>query len=310
MAAQPHTVPTARWERLLDVDVDLAEALGDDVAARARDRIGVATIDLQPGAWQPHEAIALGQRPFALLVCDGMIVRELAVAGTLTADLIGPGDIVSLDAIEDPLLAAGERWHVGATAKVAILDDRVLPAIHAWPALGARMVARAARQAARAAEQRAISHLPRVELRIRALLWHLAGRWGRIGAPGVVLPVELTHEALGRLVGARRPTVTLALGELARDGAVVRRADGAWVLAHDSNPSPVPLSLGVVGATPALVAVERPPARAALHGDLAALAARVERLRILTARERTAAAAVVARCRDTCARSRDRRLAR
>ena len=44
------------------------------------------------------------------------------------------------------------------------------------------------------------------------------------------LPVKLTHETLGRFVGARRPSVTLAMGQLADDGLITRRDDGAWVL--------------------------------------------------------------------------------
>jgi hypothetical protein len=69
-------------------------------------------------------------------------------------------------------------------------------------------------------------------------MWHLAERWGRIASTGVVVPIEVTHGALGRLVGARRPTVSLALAELAREGSMVRRHDGSWLLRADSNPSP------------------------------------------------------------------------
>ena len=229
-----------RWERLLDLDSDLAEALGVEAAARASDRVGVATVRLVEGVWRPETLAPEVRRAFGLIVCDGLIVRELDLAGTTTADLLGPGDIVAVGQARERLLATSEDWHVGGRATVAILDDRVLPALHAWPALSSRLIARAACQAARAAEQRAISQLPRVELRIRALLWHLAERWGRIAPTGIVVPLELTHGALGRLVGAQRPTVTLALAELARDGSVVRRSDGAWILRADSNPSQPP----------------------------------------------------------------------
>jgi CRP/FNR family cyclic AMP-dependent transcriptional regulator len=225
------------WERLLDLDQDLAETMGD-VAVRVRDRIGVPTIRLDPGPWNPDALRTVARNAFALLVCDGLVVRELELAETLTADLLGPGDLVALGPPAERLLITGESWQVSKRATVAILDDRLLPALHAWPLLSARLVARVARQAARAAEQRAISQLPRVELRLRALMWHLAERWGRVGSTGVVLPIEITHGALGRLVGARRPTVSLALAELARDGAVVRRDDGSWLLRADSNPSP------------------------------------------------------------------------
>jgi CRP/FNR family transcriptional regulator, cyclic AMP receptor protein len=260
VAAEAHDAhaPATRWERLLDLDGDLAEALGEDVAAQARDRIGVATVRLEPGSWLPESLAPAVRDAFALLVCDGLIVRELDLAGTLTADLIGPGDIVAFGPAGEHLLSTRERWHVSRSATIAILDSRVVPALHAWPALSARLIARGARQAARAAEQRAISQLPRVELRIRALLWHLAERWGRMGPTGVVVPIELTHTALGRLIGARRSTVTLALGELSRSGTVVRRDDGAWVLRVDSNPSGVGLRrAGVYRIRPSATSVKR-----------------------------------------------------
>jgi CRP-like cAMP-binding protein len=47
-----------------------------------------------------------------------------------------------------------------------------------------------------------------------------------------VLDLPLTHELIGRMVGARRPTVSLALAELAQAGTLVRRLDGAWVLSR------------------------------------------------------------------------------
>lgn len=58
------------------------------------------------------------------------------------------------------------------------------------------------------------------------MLWHLADRWGRVTPDGVIVPLKLTHEALGRLVGAQRPTVTLALGELVASGRVTRALTG------------------------------------------------------------------------------------
>jgi CRP-like cAMP-binding protein len=248
------------------------------------------------------------------MVCKGLIVRELDLAGTLTADLMGPGDILAIGEAGEPLLTTGEHWHVSGGALVAILDDRVLPGLHAWPVLSSRLIERAARQAARAAEQRAISQLPRVELRIRALLWHLAERWGRMGPNGVVLPLELTHGALGHLVGARRPTVTLALSELARDGAILRRDDGAWLLREDSNPSG-PLTNG---KSRRRVAVVRTPAKARRHVSVVLpvpesmfLAERIERVRIASAEQRAHSLALLERCaatRQRAARSRAERL--
>jgi CRP/FNR family cyclic AMP-dependent transcriptional regulator len=295
-----------RWERLLDLDSDLAEALGVEAAARARDRVGVATVRLAEGMWRPEALAPELRRAFGLIVCDGLIVRELDLAGTLTADLVGPGDIVALGQSSEALLRTGEHWHVSGSATVAILDDRVLPALHAWPALSSRLIARAARQAARAAEQRAISQLPRVELRIRALLWHLAERWGRMGPTGVVLPLELTHGALGHLVGARRPTVTLALSDLARAGTIMRRDDGAWMLRPDSNPS-APATNGdertgialMRGANSRRRTASMVVAAPAPPETRAALAKRLERLHAASAAQRARSAILIERSRVT-----------
>jgi CRP-like cAMP-binding protein len=262
----------------------------------------VATVRLGAGAWRPETLTPEMRRAFGLVVYEGLIVRELDLAGTLTADLLGPGDIVAVGSAGEPLLATGEHWHVSARATIAILDDRVIPALHAWPVLSSRLIARAARQAARAAEQRAISQLPRVELRIRALLWHLAERWGRMTSSGVIVPLELTHGALGHLVGARRPTVTLALSELAREGAVVRREDGAWLLSPESNPSTSPRDgaerpgIGTVAWAPPHLQ----PVPLTLRGlDTALLAERVERLRIASSQQLTRSVDLLERCEAT-----------
>jgi hypothetical protein len=52
-------------------------------------------------------------------------------------------------------------------------------------------------------------------------------------------PLRLTHETLGALVSAERPTVTLALKRLAEREAVERRGD-SWIL-HAAPPTPAEL---------------------------------------------------------------------
>jgi CRP/FNR family transcriptional regulator, cyclic AMP receptor protein len=85
---------------------------------------------------------------------------------------------------------------------------------------------------------------------LKALFWHLAERWGRVSGDGVIVPLALTHRILGQLVGARRPTVSTALSELAEREELVRRPDGSWLLRGDPpdaeslarKPSAVPAS--------------------------------------------------------------------
>jgi DNA-binding transcriptional ArsR family regulator len=115
---------------------------------------------------------------------------------------------------------------------VAILDDRLLQILRAWPSVGRVLLDRSARREAQLSVHRAIAQLPRVDQRLLALFAHVAERWGRVAASGVVVPLQLTHETLGRLIGARRPTVSLALKELSGDGLLERRLDGSWLLRY------------------------------------------------------------------------------
>jgi DNA-binding IclR family transcriptional regulator len=76
----------------------------------------------------------------------------------------------------------------------------------------------------------AIAHHQRVDDRLLLTLWHLADRWGRVTPMGVILPMPLPHQRLADLVGAHRPSVTTATGELVRGGRIKRRDDGTWLL--------------------------------------------------------------------------------
>ena len=105
----------------------------------------------------------------------------------------------------------------------AVLDRRFAGELARWPEVTAALFERLSERSLRLATTQAISQLTRVDRRLKALLWHLAERWGRVSGDGVVVPLALTHRILGQLVGARRPTVSTALGELAERGELVRR---------------------------------------------------------------------------------------
>jgi len=73
----------------------------------------------------------------------------------------------------------------------------------------------------------------RIDARLLLMMWRLADRWGRVTSDGVVVPLRLTHGWLAHLVGAQRPSVTTALGNLAGAGRVERLDDGSWLLRGD-----------------------------------------------------------------------------
>jgi CRP-like cAMP-binding protein len=103
------------------------------------------------------------------------------------------------------------------------------------------LMARTMRRSRVLALRLVVNQLVRLEDRLMITMWGLAERFGRVTPDGVILPLELTHSTLARLVGARRPSVTSALGVLSREGFVERTEHG-WLL-HGS-PSDVLEPLG------------------------------------------------------------------
>jgi len=62
------------------------------------------------------------------------------------------------------------------------------------------------------------------------MMWHFADRWGRMTRDGARVHLPITHSVLASVVGARRPSVTTALGRLEAQGMIERLGDGEWLL--------------------------------------------------------------------------------
>ena len=213
--------------RMLQADPDLGRFLPPEERREAA-ALTIPTEQLDIGPFDVDELLHR-HRAFGAFVVDGMLACHLRVGEQAGMRLIGPGDILSPGSAPASMLLADRGWRVVAPSRVAILGRDILVGVHRWPRLLAGLHARIAEQIERVAVQLAICQLPRVEDRLLALLWLLAESWGRVTPAGTSLPISLTHETLGALVGARRPTVTLALGELAERGAVLRQ-DRSWLL--------------------------------------------------------------------------------
>ena len=131
------------------------------------------------------------------------------------------------------------RWSVLDELALVALDGRFVLAAVRWPSIIEHVTARATRLSRWLTMRLAVNQHARLDDRLVLTLWGLAERWGRVTPQGVVLPLRLTHGTLARLVGARRPSVTAALGDLASAG-LVERTPGGWVL-HGAPPeAPAP----------------------------------------------------------------------
>jgi CRP/FNR family transcriptional regulator, cyclic AMP receptor protein len=319
MAATSSRLVQLRAASLFDLDPELAELVDPRSLAAARPRAIVAVADLPAGPWSPLALEQSKGRPFGIMVVDGLVVRELLLAGSTATELLGPGDIADHRAAEEALLPTRAEWSVPDAARIALLDDRLLAILRPWPTVGRVLLDRATRRELRLSVHRAIAQLPRVDQRLLAFFGYLGERWGRVAASGVVVPMHLTHETLGRLIGARRPTVSLALKDMAADRLLERRKDGSWLLryeafSHLGADAAVPVGWQSADAQPVAEAAPRPAgagARAPRPGpspeELEALRARIERLREQHEGRMARCAAVLDRSRTARLSTRSRR---
>ena len=118
-------------------------------------------------------------------------------------------------------------------AEIAVLDEPLASRAREIPQVLEALTDRALRRSRRLAVSAAIANTVGVEERLLLSLWQLAELWGRKAPDGAVLPFRLSHQTLADLVGARRPTVTLALRNLTERDLLRRGDSGHWILTGD-----------------------------------------------------------------------------
>ena len=230
---QLNAVPTLHQNlALLEADPAFARGIPEDDRQVARRALTLPALTAPAGAWKPMaEARGTDRSATWLLLVQGVVAMEAAVGRRTVVHLLGPGDVIVPEPADADFDGVGCRttYHVDAPASALVLGTRFQTAARAWPSLTAELQARLAAQFHRVVCQNAVLALPHVEDRLVAVLRLLASTWGRVRADGVLVPLRLTHDRLGCMTGARRPTVSLALGELAKAGTVARVPEG-WLL--------------------------------------------------------------------------------
>jgi CRP/FNR family transcriptional regulator, cyclic AMP receptor protein len=219
---------------LLDLDPELGHLLDEARYRQARQELIVQLHALSPGPWDAERLRAAGPEHVGLLVVDALLVREVALADNVACELLGPGDLIRPWHCLDParLLRAQVRWTVLDPGRLAVLDRRFAAQLARFPEINAIVLDRMSERAQRLATSKAISQLNGVDRRLLALFWHLAERWGRVVPGGIAVTLPLPHRLIAELVGARRPTVSTALGALADQGVLVRAGE-TWLLTGD-----------------------------------------------------------------------------
>jgi CRP/FNR family transcriptional regulator, cyclic AMP receptor protein len=222
--------PRVSMCKVLREDPELAAAVPEPRRQEALDRCTAPEMTISAPASVRSAVLEVGGG-FGLLILGGVLVRRVWIDGRSSAEILGRGDLFGpIVGSEEAILPVQCGWSILEPLRVAALGtDFVAHHVKRYPELAPALTARAAQRSQNLAVNLAIVSQPRVDARVHVLLWHLAERWGRVRADGVVLPLRLTHALLAELVGARRPSVSGALARLA-DRGLIRRSGGTWLL--------------------------------------------------------------------------------
>lgn len=186
-----------------------------------------AEISLGPGPWQPPGE-GDGAR-VGYLVLDGMLLRRVLVGEGRSVELLGRDDLL-LPGRDEAVSFARVEWRVVDAARVAVLDLRPGSVVSRRPGIAEALVRRAIDRSRSLAMQAAIMSIVGIEDRLHALFWALAERWGRPLPEGAEIDLKVPQAVLAEMVGARRPTVSQALGALCETEVLETPAPGRWVL--------------------------------------------------------------------------------
>ncbi|HEY2436895.1 MAG TPA: helix-turn-helix domain-containing protein [Solirubrobacteraceae bacterium] len=252
-------------------------------------------------------ALLASHNAFGATVLEGVVMNSLRTGEHTGIQLLGPGDLLFGSADLLPSWLSEFETRTADAVRLGLFANELLAAVFRWPRIIQSLCACIGEQLQRLTAQLVICQLPRVDDRVLSMLWLLSESWGHVTPSGVRLPLVLTHETLGALVGARRPTVTLALRKLIEQGAIVHQDTGWLLLEAPAEPADTPekilppevadTSTGLWGAE--MSAAERSVAYAELRATVSHLreqhqfqrqAARDQLRRMQSARVRMSAA--------------------
>lgn len=235
-----------RKAALIELDRDLAEGLDPRREALARRHLIVRVATVPAGEWQPEADAFAATGGLGLLIVEGLAIRRVALDHRAAAELLGPDDLLRPweDDGEHAAYPFATSFRIVNGLSLAVIDAPAMGRLMHFPEIVERLMGRVMARSRRVVGHLVVAQLTSVDARLAVVLWHMADRFGHVRPDGVVLPLRLTHEMLGFIVAARRPSVTAALGRLVERGSIEPLGDGGWLLKGDPPKTPRGASLG------------------------------------------------------------------
>jgi CRP-like cAMP-binding protein len=218
--------------RVLELDPDLGQGLDASAFATAERELVCDTLAVPRGRWDAEVTWKAVPAELGLLILEGVLARDVRIGRRATLEILGPGDLIRQWPRDRHAAAfsADLRFEALDPVRLAVLDQAFIQHAARWPSVVGQVTGRLMGRATSASLRLLIHQVVRIDDRILLSLWGLAERFGRVTPDGVLVPMPINHTMMARFVGAQRPTVSQAVGELVRRGDVVRLSDGGWLL--------------------------------------------------------------------------------
>jgi hypothetical protein len=218
--------------RVLEVDPDLGQGLGEEEFAFAERELVAGVLSLERGRWDAQSTWSAVPAELGYLIVDGVLARDVKVGKRMSLEVLGPGDLLRPWPTDRHAAAFSPELRFDALEPVrfAVLDGTFAARAARWPSVLGQVTGRVMGRATSASLRLLIHQVVRIDDRVLLSLWGLAERFGRVTPEGILVPVPINHTMMARFVGAQRPTVSQAVGELVKRGDVERLEDGGWLL--------------------------------------------------------------------------------
>jgi CRP/FNR family cyclic AMP-dependent transcriptional regulator len=204
-------------------------------------RLVARSLHLAAGPFEPRRFVPDPDGWLGLLIVDGELLVEIEAGRGPTGWLVGPDDILRPWEMEDLALTADASWTALSESQIVLLDAEFARRTLGIPDVSRMLLAKSAQSIHWLLAKSLITATPVIEERLLLLFALIGERWGRATPEGVVISLPLTHRVLASLVGARRPSVSTALGALDQEGLVSRVPRGGWLASRPplvTDPSP------------------------------------------------------------------------
>jgi CRP-like cAMP-binding protein len=228
------------WLSLVELDTEL-NVHEPGWSAPGDRRLAARTMHIAAGPFDPRELIPNPDGWLGLLITAGQLLVEIEAGRGPTGWLVGPEDILRPWETDELALTADATWTALSECEIVLLDADFARRTLGIADVSRSLLAKSAASTHWLLAKSLITATPVIEERLLLLFALIGERWGRATPEGVMINLPLTHRVLASLVGARRPSVSTALGALDEEGLISRVPRDGWLARRPtllSDPSP------------------------------------------------------------------------